>query len=74
MGDDDAKLNSSWRQRRAMKAGVLNMAFCIHKGIGLVCMHAWGLGPGARCAVYSYTDKWERVLSNKTFLFLFLDE
>lgn len=37
-----------------MKAGVLNMAFCIHKGIGLVCMHAWGLGPGARCAVYSY--------------------
>ena len=35
MGDDDAKLNSSWRQRRAMKAGVLNMAFCIHKGYWL---------------------------------------
>ena len=55
--------------------GGLNMAFCIHKGMvaWFACMHGV-VGPGARCAVYSYTDKWERVLSNKTFLFLFLDE
>lgn len=72
MRDDDAKLNSSWRQRRAMKAGVLNMAFCIHKGTGLVCMHAWGFRAwSSMCCIFVYTDKWERVLSNKTFSLIF---